>query len=183
MTRLNYSGFDSQINLQRTPAHMLTKRVNSLISTVVVVAVLLAFAGIAFLAWRNHETQAHVAEALQSADAAKLVVMEAATINGGLGNIRSNALPEMPPTATNGYVRSIHIADGGRVTVATQYTGATPDPVLVLIPTSTADASSVISWICTLAAGDAGAVPSGCRAASPAAASSSSGAAPASSTD
>lgn len=144
---------------------------------IAVAIVLLLIALIALPMWRNHETQAHVAEALQSADAAKLVVMEAATIGGGLTNIRASALPEMPPTATNGYVRSIHIADGGRVTVATQYTGATPDPVLVLIPANAADAPSVISWTCTLAAGEASAVPSSCRAASPAPAPTSSGAA------
>jgi type IV pilus assembly protein PilA len=156
---------------------MPTKRVKSLISIIAGIAVLLALAGIAFLAWRSYQTQAHVGEALLSADAAKLVVMEAATIGGGLTNIRASALPEMPPIATNGYVRSIHIADGGRVTVATQYTGATPDPVLVLIPANAADASSVISWTCTLAAGEASAVPSSCRAASPAPAPTSSAAA------
>jgi type IV pilus assembly protein PilA len=157
--------------------YMDKSRRNLAIAITAAMTLVVAIAVITIPAWRDHQRQAHVAEALLSADAAKLVVMEAATIGGGLANIRASTLPDMPPTATNGYVRSIHIADGGRVTVATQYTGATPDPVLVLIPANAADASSVISWTCTLAAGEASAVPSSCRAASPAPASTSSAAA------
>ena len=147
---------------------MPTKRRTSLTSIIVGIAVLVALAMIAIPTWRNHQAQTHVADALQMTDAAKLVVMEAATVHGGLANINASALAYTPPVATSPYVASIGIADGGAITLITKSTGATPAPVLVLIPTSgTGDAAAVITWTCTLAVGNASAVPSACRSSSP----------------
>ena len=147
---------------------MHAKRPTSLTSIIVVIAVLVALAMIAIPTWRNHQAQTHVADALQMTDAAKLVVMEAATVHGGLASINASALAYTPPVATSPYIANISIADDGAITLVTKSTGATPAPVLVLIPTSdTGDAAAVISWTCTLAVGNASAVPSACRGSSP----------------
>ena len=131
---------------------------------VVVTVILIVIALIAIPAWRSHGTRTHVADALQTTAAAKLVVMEAATIHGGLANVSANGLAYTPPAATNPYVANISIADSGVITLTTKGTGATPDPVLVLIPANgIGDAAATIIWTCTLAAGDASAVPSDCR--------------------
>jgi type IV pilus assembly protein PilA len=147
---------------------MPAKRRTSLTSIIVGIAVLVALAMIAIPTWRNHQAQTHVADALQMTDAAKLVVMEAATVHGGLASINASALAYTPPVATNPYIANISITEGGVITLVTKNTGATPAPVLVLIPTSgTGDAAAVITWTCTLAVGYAGTVPSTCRASSP----------------
>jgi type IV pilus assembly protein PilA len=147
---------------------MPTKRRTSLTSIIVVIAVLVALAMIAIPTWRSYETRTHVAAALQTTDAAKLVVMEAATIHGGLAGVNASALAYAPPMATNPYVANISIADGGAITLVTKNTGATPAPVLVLIPAiGTGDAAAVITWTCTLAIGNASAVPPACRVSGP----------------
>ena len=148
---------------------MHAKRRIPLASIIVAVATLVVISVIAIPAWRSHQTQTHVADALQVTDAAKLVVMEAATVHGGLANVGASALAYTPPMASSPYVASITIADSGNITLVTKDTGETPDPVLVLIPASgTTDAAAVITWTCTLAAGNAKAVPANCRTISPA---------------
>ncbi|MEO5810983.1 MAG: pilin [Rhodanobacter sp.] len=136
---------------------------------IVVILILIVIALIAIPAWRSHGTRTHVADALQTTAAAKLVVMEAATIHGGLANVSANGLAYTPSVATNPYVANISIADSGVITLTTKSTGASPDPVLVLIPANgTADAAATIIWTCTLATGDASAVPVDCRGSAPA---------------
>ncbi|MEO5813460.1 MAG: pilin [Rhodanobacter sp.] len=148
---------------------MYAKRRLSWKPIIVVIVILIVIAIIAIPAWRSHETRTHVADALQTTAAAKLVVMEAATIHGGLANVSAEALAYKAPVATNPYVASISIADSGVITLATKSTGASPDPVLVLIPANgSADAAATIIWTCTLATGDASAVPVDCRGSVPA---------------
>lgn len=144
------------------------KRDKSLTSIIVVVGILVVIAVIAIPGWRNHQVQTHVTGAMRATDAAKLVVMEAATVHGGLANIKASALAYTPPLATSPYVANISIADAGLITLVTKNTGATPDPVLVFIPASgTGNAAAVITWTCALAVGNASAVPPTCRASNP----------------
>ena len=135
------------------------------VTIIATIGILVVAAAVAFPAWRNHQAQTHVAEALQAADAAKVVVMEAATVDGGLANLKANTLAYNPAAATNAYVAGIVIADGGLITLTTKDTGATPDPILMLVPTvdDTDKPTAVINWTCMLASGSTNAVPPSCR--------------------
>ncbi|OOG59668.1 pilin [Rhodanobacter sp. C03] len=146
----------------------------STITIVVSLLVLIVVAAVAIPAWRNHQTSSHVADALKVTDAAKLVVMESATVHGGLAHIQAGELNYSPAATASPYVANIAIAADGRITLATRDTGATPDPVLVLSPSeNSADHSAApISWSCSVVAGDPDLIPPNCRATTPAAASS-----------
>jgi type IV pilus assembly protein PilA len=146
--------------------YMDKSRRNLAIAITAAMTLVIAIAAITIPAWHDHQRQAHVAEALQVADAAKLVVMEAATVHGGLANIKASELGYARAAASNRYVASIEIADGGRITLTTTNTGAEPDPMLVLVPSNggTGGIDTPIVWTCVLAAGESSAVPAACRA-------------------
>jgi type IV pilus assembly protein PilA len=102
-------------------------------------------------AWRNFDSRRHIAEALKDADAMKVVVLEAATVHGGLAEVRSTDLHYNPDASVSTYVAHAEIADGGLITLHTRDTGISPDPVLMLIPREKNDKEGAeITWTCRL---------------------------------
>ena len=136
----------------------------SLITLMVVIAILAVIAAIAISVWRSQLARDHVADALETADAAKLVVMEAATTAGGLSRVKASELGYKLGVTTHEYVAKLEISDGGRITLTTKNTGTTPSPVLVLTPSENAADSntSPISWSCAMAVGDPAMTPPSC---------------------
>lgn len=149
---------------------MNARRGISAIEIIVLILVLAVVVVIAIPAWRSHQARDRVADAFKVTDAAKLVVMEAATVHGGLAQIKAGELNYSPAAAAGQYVAQITIADDGRITMSTKDTGATPDPVLVLSPSesSAGNNAAPISWSCNLVVGDPDLVPVSCRTALPA---------------
>jgi type IV pilus assembly protein PilA len=141
----------------------------SVIEIVVLILVLAVVVVIAIPAWRSHQARDRIADAFKITDAAKLVVMEAATVHGGLAKIKAGELNYSPAAAAGQYVAHITIADDGRITMSTRDTGATPDPVLVLSPSesSAGNNAAPISWSCSVVVGDPDLVPASCRTAMP----------------
>lgn len=142
---------------------------------IVSILALVVVAVIAISAWRNHQTGNHIADALKVTDAAKLVVMESASVHGGLAHIQAAELNYSPAATASPYVAHITIAADGRITLSTKGTGAAPDPVLVLIPSENSgdQGATPINWSCSVVAGNPNLVPASCRTATPAAAASS----------
>jgi type IV pilus assembly protein PilA len=137
----------------------------SAVEIIVLILVLVVVAVIAVPAWHSHQARDRIADAFKVTDAAKLVVMEAATVHGGLGQIKAGELNYSPAAAAGQYVAHITIADDGRITMSTRDTGATPDPVLVLSPSesSAGNNAAPISWSCNVVVGDPDLVPVNCR--------------------
>lgn len=147
----------------------------SAITIIVLILLLAIVAVIAIPEWHSHQTSSRVADALKATDAAKLVVMESASIHGGLANIKASELGYSPAATASPYVAHITIAADGRITLSTKDTGAAPNPVLVLIPSEDSgdQGAAPINWSCTVAVGDPSLVPANCRTATPAVAASS----------
>jgi Pilin (bacterial filament). len=145
----------------------------STITIIVWILLLAVVAAIAIPAWQRHQTSSRVADALKATDAAKLVVMESASIHGGLAHIKASELGYSLAATASLYVAHITIAADGRITLNTRDTGATPDPVLVLIPSENSgdQGAAPINWICTVAVGDPSLAPPSCGAATAAASS------------
>ncbi len=140
------------------------QRRTSKITIVVVIVVLVVIAAIAFPLWRSHGIASRVDTALKATDAAKVAVMESATVQGGLTHIKASELGYNPAAASNPYVAHIDIADGGRISLTTKNTGASPDIKLLLTPNQPdGNAGAPISWNCSILAGDADSVPANCR--------------------
>ena len=153
---------------------MNAQRGKSNVTSIVTILILVVVAVIAIPAWRNHQTGSHIADALKATDAAKLVVMESASVHGGLAHIQAGELSYSPTATASPYVANITIAADGRITLTTRNTGATPDPVLLLSPAENAGDNNAapISWNCSVVVGDPGLVPPNCRTLTPAAAAS-----------
>lgn len=144
---------------------MPTQRGISAVKIIVVIVILVAVAAIAVPAWRQHEIIGRVDAALKAADAAKLVVTESATVRGELTRIKTSELGYNPAVTASPYVASMEIADGGRITITTKDTGATPDIVLLLTPSEDTanNSAALISWSCTVLVGDVALIPADCR--------------------
>jgi type IV pilus assembly protein PilA len=133
-------------------------------TVVVVIVILIVIIAIAYPWWRNHQTAGRVDTALKAADAAKVAVMEAATVHGGPMHIKASELGYNAGASENPYVSHIEIADGGRITVTTKNTGASPDIQLLLTPVQgNGNDHAAISWICSVVSGNADAAPADCR--------------------
>lgn len=124
-----------------------------------VVAVLLA---LIVPAWRSHGIKQHIADAMKGADAVKLVVMEAATVHGGLAQVRASDLQYNAKASSGDHVANVEVADGGLITLSTRDTGASPDPVIMFIPTA-GSAGADITWTCQVVLGDASLAPADCQ--------------------
>lgn len=136
----------------------------STVTLLVVLAILIILAAVAIPAWRTHTVRSHVADATKAVDAAKLAVMEAATVHGGLDRIRTADLPALKTvTLASPYAADVKIADGGSVTLVTRNTGGSPDPVLVFIPHDSKQPGAAITWSCVIATGDASLAPPTCQ--------------------
>ena len=71
---------------------MQTKRGISLVTILVVLAILVVVAAFAIPAWHDRVARGHIEEDMKAADAPKLVVMEAASTKGGLAHVTRSDL-------------------------------------------------------------------------------------------
>jgi type IV pilus assembly protein PilA len=146
-------------------------RTKPIVAIIVLIVVLVVISAFAVSAWRSHQIRSHVADALKVSDTAKLVVMESATVHGGLAHIEASDLTYNPQATVSKYVAQITIDPDGRIHLATKGTGASPDPVLLLTPSEHAadNGAAPIQWSCEVVTGDSDLVPDDCRAVEPAA--------------
>lgn len=147
---------------------MATRKPKPLLIAVVAVIILAAIVAIAIPMWNAHKVQQRVTSAVSAADGAKLAVMEAATVAGSITKVKSGDVGYKTPENVSRFVKQIAVGDGGVITIATQGTGATPDPVLALTPhpgnNGVTNPTGGITWQCTLVAGDNSTAPNGCSA-------------------
>lgn len=116
----------------------------AMMSVMVVIAVIVPI-------WHGIGARQHIAEAVMDASALKVVVLEAATVRGGLAEVRSSDLHYNPKASIGTYVASAEIADGGLITLHTRNTGTNPDPILMLIPSErNGKEGAEIIWKCKL---------------------------------
>jgi|KBSMisStandDraft_5_1062788.scaffolds.fasta_scaffold940966_1 type IV pilus assembly protein PilA len=137
----------------------------SLVTVLVVVAILAVVAAFAIPGWRNHQIAVRTDQALRSGDAAKLVVMEAVTTRGGLINLRPGDLSYNAASTSGPYVSKIDISQSGRITIVTKNTGSTPDPTFLLTPiepASNAGGGAPLGWNCDIIEGSDQAKPASC---------------------
>jgi len=131
----------------------------TLIELMIVIAILAILIAIAIPAYQNYAVRARVSEGLYAAGPAKLAVSETLQTQG--------TVPDQASTGYTGFesefVSSIVISsdDTGTITVTTQATGGTPDPVLQLVPSLIAGGTT--TWNCYLGAGSSKYVPPECR--------------------
>jgi len=143
---------------------MIKLRRLSTINMLVVVAVIAVLVALVLPTWRSHDIRQHVADALKETDAMKLVVMEAATVHGGLAQIRASDLRYNAKASSGEHVATVEVADRGLITLTTRNTGARPDPVIVLIPTEgSGNTGANITWTCQVVLGDASLAPADCQ--------------------
>lgn len=148
---------------------MHTEVMRSKITTVIAIVVLGGAIIVGTYLWHNHVVTDHVRQALESTAAAKVVVMEAATVHGGLTHIKTSELAYNTSASTSPYVARITIGDGGRISILTKDTGTTPDVKLVLVPSDKNGAvDGAITWTCFVTAGSVDLVPDGCLRGTPA---------------
>tara|TARA_R110001599_G_scaffold245669_3_gene445850 strand:- start:333 stop:785 length:453 start_codon:yes stop_codon:yes gene_type:complete len=136
----------------------------TLIELMIVVAIIGILAAIALPAYQDYTIRSKVTEAMVQASAAKLAVAETASSIGSLANVTqaNSGYAFTASSATNAYVASVAIADGGEITITTKNTGATTQPAFNLVPTQ-ASANDQIQWVCNLSAGLPKHVPATCR--------------------
>jgi len=151
----------STFNPQATEPIMHAQQGKTNITAIVVIVLIVAIVLIALPLWRNHRIAGHVSEALGATDAAKVAVTEAATVHGGLEHVKASELGYNTAASVSPYAARVSVADGGRITLVTKGTGATPDIQLLLTPEQ--GPTSAIIWICSILVGEADSVPANCR--------------------
>lgn len=137
----------------------------TLIELMIVIAIVAILVAIALPAYQDYTVRTKVGEGLAQAAAAKLAVAEAAASCAtglvGVGGAGAGCAHGFSFTATD-YVATLAIATGGQITVTTQNTGATTNPVLTLTPTE--NASKIVTWACASPTKEkASHVPATCR--------------------
>lgn len=113
-------------------------------------------------AWSTYCTERHIADALSRVDAAKLVVMEQASIRGGIAEVDGEDVLYNTSAFDSPYVSRVVVADGGIITLTTRDTGARPDPVIVLVPVEDKERGGV-RWNCEVFDGDRSLAPPDCQ--------------------
>jgi len=143
---------------------MSSEKSRPLLISLAVLAVVAVIATIAIPAWRNHRIADRLDQALRSGEAAKLVVMEAATVRGGLNRLKPGDLNFNAASSLNEYTAGIDISESGRITIATKNTGASPDPVFLLTPldNSANGSNAPLTWSCDVIAGSNQWMPPSC---------------------
>lgn len=136
----------------------------SLVTVLVVIAILAVVAAFAVPAWRNHQIATRTEQALRAGDAAKLVVMEAVTTRGGLIKLRPGDLNYNTASALGPYVSKIDVSQSGRITIATKDTGSSPDPTFLLTPIEAGgnQGGAPLAWNCDIIAGNDQVKPASC---------------------
>jgi|GEM_PF-2275834 len=143
---------------------MLKLRRWSTLNMLIAVLGLSAVTAVTIPLWHGYGARQHIAEALRDANAMKVVVLEAATVRGGLAEVRSTDLHYNPGASVGTYVASAEIADGGLITLQTRDTGMNPDPVLILIPREKdGKQGAEITWSCKLILGSTPLSPPDCQ--------------------
>lgn len=134
----------------------------TLIELMIVIAIIAILAAIALPAYQDYTIRAKVTEGIGLASAAKIAVTETITAgNGTLAAAVDNATVGYTSPNTD-YVSGIAVADGV-ITITTENTGATANPVITLTPTIVGD-SVPMTWACTKdATSESAHVPTSCR--------------------
>ena len=134
----------------------------TLIELMIVVAIIAILTAIALPAYQDYTIRSKVTETNVAMDAAKLAVTETASSLGTLvTNIADNNMAGYSSPTTATYIASVNIANGV-ITGTTKNTGANVAPVLQLTPTQ-ASKNDMVTWTCSLTAGQAKHVPASCR--------------------
>ncbi|ULU25724.1 hypothetical protein [Dyella terrae] len=130
---------------------MLKLRRLSMLNVLIAMMSVTVIAAVTLLLWHGFGPRQHIAAAMKDADALKDVVLEAATVHGGLAGIHSTDLHYDSAASIGTYIAYAEIADGGLITLHTRNTGASPDPILMLIPTErNGKKGAEITWTCKL---------------------------------
>lgn len=143
---------------------MAMQKSTRLISLLVLLAIIAIVATFIIPAWKHHQTLSRMEQAIRVGEPAKLVVMEAATMRGGLSQLKPDDLKINPQATANAYVARVDISETGRITIVTRDTGALPDPTFLLTPLEAPKDSggAPILWACDMLTGDPQWTPSSC---------------------
>lgn len=133
----------------------------TLIETMIVSAVVGILLAIAMPAYTNYAVRSKVGECVGLASAAKMAVHDRVMRSGQAPGSSKQAAFRFEATE---HCADIRIADGGKVVVETQNTGASEDPVIEFrLDPDTVVVS--VEWDCSHVSGEPAHVPSSCRAA------------------
>lgn len=118
--------------------------------------IFIALLALTIVGWRRHQVTAHILSAIQAADGAKLAVLEAATVQGALSQVKASDVGYNTQSAASPYVTTVTIADGGAITLTTRRTGTQPDPILLFTPLQifSTDSPTMVQWSCKVIRGD-----------------------------